>query len=201
MNKLAETSVPILPEVAARWSPRAIDPVRPVEPEKLAALFEAARWAPSCWGDEPWRYIVCDRGRDMEAWQRAFGVLDKGNQAWCKDVPVLLVSLADTLFTRNDKPNRWGGHDTGAASENLCVEAVHQGLVAHQMGGFDVEAVRAVFKVPERFQPMAVIAVGYQGRAEQLAGSHYEDEIAPRRRRPLVESFFAGGFGNAWTAD
>ncbi|MEW5973977.1 MAG: nitroreductase family protein [Pseudomonadota bacterium] len=201
MNKLAETSVPILAQIAARWSPRAFDSARHVEPKKLAALFEAARWAPSCWGDEPWRYIVCDRGRDAEAWQRAFDVLDPGNQAWCKDVPVLLVSLADTLFTRNDKPNRWGAHDTGAASENLCLEAVHQGLIAHQMGGFDVQAVREAFQVPERYQPMAMIAVGYPGRAEQLEGSRYEDEVAPRQRGPLAESFFAGRFGQSWTAD
>lgn len=200
MNKLAETSVPVLLEIAARWSPRAFDPLRPVEPEKLTALFEAARWAPSCWGDEPWRYIVCDRGQDARAWQQAFGVLDPGNQAWCKDVPVLLVALADTLFTRNDKPNRWGAYDTGAASENLCLEAVHQGLIAHQMGGFDVQAVRAAFNVPERYQPMAMIAVGYPGRAGQLEGRRYEDEIAPRSRRPLGDAFFAGCFGQPWKA-
>jgi len=199
MNKPAATSVPILAQIAARWSPRAFDPARHVEPDKLLALFEAARWAPSCWGDEPWRYIVCDRKQDTEAWQRAFGVLDPGNQAWCKDVPVLLIVLADTLFTRNDQPNRWGAYDTGAASENLCLEAVHQGLIAHQMGGFDQAAVRAAFKVPERYQPMAMIAVGYLGRAEQLEGEYYEAEIAPRSRRPLGDAFFAGCFGQPWT--
>ncbi|MGK0673518.1 MAG: nitroreductase family protein [Halothiobacillaceae bacterium] len=200
MHKLAKTSVPILPEIAARWSSRAFDPLRHVEPKKLTALFEAARWAPSCWGDEPWRYIVCDRGQDPKAWQRAFDVLDLGNQAWCKDVPVLLVVLADTLFTRNDQPNRWGAYDTGAASENLCLEAVHQGLIAHPMGGFDAQAVREAFQVPGRYQPMAMIAIGYPGRAEQLEGSRYEDEIAPRSRRPLSETFFAGCFGQPWKA-
>ncbi len=199
MSKLAQTAVPILETIAARWSPRAFDPERLVEAEKLLALFEAARWAPSCFGDQPWRYIVCDRARDAEAWQRAFDVLDEGNKAWCKNVPVLLVTLADGLFSLNDQPNRWGGYDTGAASENLCLEALHQGLIAHQMGGFNADAARQAFQVPERYQVMAIIAVGYAGRPEQLEGDYYQAEIAPRSRRPLEDSFFAGRFGHAWT--
>lgn len=199
MSKRAETSVPVLAEIAERWSPRAFDPARPVELDKLRAVLEAARWAPSASNEQPWRYIVCDRASDEEGWQRAFDQLAEGNRLWCKDVPVLLVALADTLSAKGGEPNRWGEHDTGAASENLYLEAVRQGLVAHPMGGFDAEGVRTAFAVPERFMPIAMIALGYQGRAEQLDGWRHEAEIGPRQRRPLEETFFAGRFGRPWT--
>ena len=142
--------------------------------------------------------MVCDRATDKEGWQRAFDLLAEGNQAWCKDVPVLLIALADTRFTQNDKPNRWGAYDTGAASENLSLEAVRQGLIAHQMGGFDEAGVCESFAVPERFVPMAMIALGYQGKAEQLEGWQHDAEVGMRQRRPLDETFFVGRFGLPW---
>ncbi|TQV64629.1 MAG: nitroreductase family protein [Halothiobacillaceae bacterium] len=200
MNKRAETSVPVLAEIAERWSPRAFDASRMVEKDKLLAVLEAARWAPSSSNEQPWRYIVCDRANDAEGWQRAFDQLTEGNRLWCKDVPVLLVALADTLSGKGGEPHRWGAHDTGAASENLYLEAVRQGLAAHPMGGFDAEGVRKTFAVPERFLPIAMIALGYQGRAEQLDGWRREAEVGARQRRPLHETFFAGQFGMPWKA-
>lgn len=122
IEKSANTSVPIHELLAQRWSPRAIDQHKPVDRNDITALLEAARWAPSCFGDQPWRYLVWDRFRDHESWQTAWDCLTDGNKAWVRDAPVLLASFADSTFRKNGKPNRWGQHDTGAASENLCLQ-------------------------------------------------------------------------------
>lgn len=189
-HKPADTSVPIHELLARRWSPRAIDPAKPLARAQLTALLEAARWAPSCFNDQPWRYLLWDRFRDAAAWQRAFQCLTPGNQAWVKNAPVLLLSTAAGTFAHNAKPNRWGPHDTGAASENLCLEAAALGLVAHQMGGFDADAVRRAFAIPERYTCLAMIAVGHPGPIELLNDEKQQSERAARIRRPLGESFF-----------
>ena len=191
-NKTAATSEPIHDLIAMRWSPRAIDQQKPVERKKLISVLEAARWAPSCFGDEPWRYLVWDRFEDQKSWQQAFDCLAEGNQAWVRNAPILMTSLANSEFTRNGKPNRWGQYDTGAASENLCLQATALGLVAHQMGGFNAEKVKQVFSVPEQFTPMSMIAIGYPGNSEELPEKYRESELGIRKRRALEESFFFG---------
>ena len=105
---------------------------------------------------------------------------------------MLLLACADSRFRSNDESNRWGQYDTGAASENLCLQAIALGLVAHQMGGFDIDKARATFGIPERFTPMAMIAVGYQTDADILDEDFKAIELAERQRRPLGELFFAG---------
>lgn len=188
-EKVAGTAVPIDELLAQRWSPRAFAET-PVPKEKLLALFEAARWAPSCFGDQPWRYIVCERG--TAAWDDAFACLSPGNKAWTERVPVLLLAVADSKFSRNGADNRWGAYDTGAASMSLVLEATAQGLCAHQMGGFDIAEARARFAIPASFTPMAVIAIGYQAPPETLDEELAQRERAPRERRPLNATFFAG---------
>lgn len=194
-GKVAETSRTIHRLIAERWSPRAFDRTKPVSREQLVALFEAARWAPSCFGDEPWRYIVWDRDRDEAAWQKAFDCLTPGNQLWVKNAPILITSIANSAFGHNGKPNRWAQHDTGAASENLVLQAAASGLAAHQMGGFDAEKLRATFGIPAGFTPMAMIAVGHRGNADLLPPDYRARELASRARKPLTEKFFEGGWG------
>jgi nitroreductase len=193
-RKFADTHVPIHDLLARRWSGRAFDRGRPVSREQLTALLEAARWAPSCYGDEPWRFIVWDRFRDETAWQKAFECLGEWNRKWARTAPVLLLSAADSVFTKNGKPNRWGQHDTGAAGENLQLQAAALGLMAHPMGGFDADKARREFGVPERFTPMAMIAVGHPAPAETLEGEYRDAEIAARGRTPLGTRFFEGGW-------
>ncbi len=200
LKKPAHTQVPLHDIIARRWSPRAFDPTRPVSREQVTALLEAARWAPSCFGDQPWRFIVWDQNRDRASWDQAFDCLVEFNQQWVKHAPVLVSVLADSLFTGNGKPNRWGPYDTGAASENLCLQAVALGLAAHQMGGFDADKLRRTFSIPEQFQCMAMIAVGYQAEPDTLSGEIKESELAARSRRPLEQTCFDGTWGAPLTA-
>ena len=194
LEKKAETSVPIHELLARRWSPRAYDPSRPVTREQLTALLEAGRWAPSCNGDEPWRYLVWDRTRDRLGWQKAFDCLTGSNQAWVKNVPLLMLSCAGSKFAHNDKPNRWAQHDTGMASLSIALQAVALGLIAHQMAGFDADKARAAFRIPDDYTPMAMIAIGYQADPATLAPDIKVKEVAPRKRRALANSFF----GSEW---
>ena len=194
LEKPALTQLPIAELIARRWSPRAIDPNRPVSREHVLALLEAARWAPSCFGDQPWRYLVWDRFCDPARWQQAFECLAEGNQGWVKNAPILLLSLAAPNFGHNDQPNRWAQHDTGAASENLCLQATALGLVAHQMGGFDPERAKATFAIPADHACMAMIAVGHPGPVDALPEALRERERAPRERKPLDRFVFEGGW-------
>jgi nitroreductase len=199
IEKRAITSVPVIDPLGLRWSGRAYDSSRPVAPEHLLALLEAARWAPSCFGDQPWRYIVCDRNADAAAWQSAFDCLAPGNQAWAIDAPVLMLSLADSLFAHNGKPNRWAQYDTGAASMSLCVQATALGLMVHQMGGFDPDRARSTFGVPDQYVPMSMMTIGHQLAERDLPAESRERELAPRDRRALGQTFFTGRWGRAFS--
>jgi nitroreductase len=192
--KPATTQQPIHEIIANRWSGRAYDASKPVSKEQIISLLEAARWAPSCFGDEPWRYVVCNKADNMQAWQAAFDCLVPGNQGWAVNAPVLLLICADTVFRANGKPNKWAPYDTGAATENLCLQAAASGLMAHQMGGFDADKARATFKVPERFQILPMVTVGYQAPVESLSDEVKERELATRNRQPLGELFFDGAW-------
>lgn len=192
MQKPATTKAKIDATIAARWSPRSFDDNKSVTQEQIIALLEAARWAPSCFGDQPWRFVVFDKVTDKASWQNAFDCLAETNQTWVKNTSLLILVCADTLFWHNQKPNRWGQYDTGAAAENLCLEATSMGLAAHQMGGFNADAAREKFNIPEQYTLMAMIAVGYQADVNQLSEELKERELAPRKRKELGELFFSG---------
>ncbi|MDX1570199.1 MAG: nitroreductase family protein [Xanthomonadales bacterium] len=182
----------IHPVIAGRWSARAIDPHKPVARADLLRMLEAARWAPSCFGDEPWRFLVWDKTRDPEGWEQAASILAEKNQRWARNAPVLIASLADGQFGRNDKPNRWAQYDTGAASVSLHMQGVDLGLVVHQMGGFDKARLAEVFDIPERFTAMAMIAVGHPAPATTLDEDFRDGETGPRDRKSMSEIAFEG---------
>ncbi len=197
MKKPATTQVPINETLANRWSGRAYDASKKVSHEQTIALLEAARWAPSCFGDEPWRFIVWDKNTNLVAWQQAFDCIVPGNQTWVKDAPILLLVCASTLFQHNQQPNRWAQYDTGAAAENLCLEASSMGLMAHQMGGFVVDKARAAFAIPEQYTLMAMVAVGYPADISTIEGEIFARENAARKRCTLGELFYTGTWGNS----
>lgn len=194
-DRKAETRVPIYELLASRWSPRAFDASRAVSREQLAALLEAARWAPSCNGDEPWRYLIWDRQRDPDGWQKAYECLSENNRKWVKNVPLLMLSCAGSTFGHSGKANRYAQHDTGAASVCLALQGHALGLAVHQMGGFDAAKARAAFGIPEEYTPMAMIAVGYQASPDVLDDETKQKELKPRSRKPLESHFFEGAWG------
>ncbi len=195
LDKKALTGVPIHDLLASRWSPRAFEAGKTVSRAQLAALLEAGRWAPSCNGDEPWRYLVWDKSRDAQGWQQAFDCLSENNQKWVKNVPLLMLSCAGSMFGHNGKPNRWTQHDTGMASLSITLQAAALGLAAHQMGGFDAGKARAAFGIPAEYTPMAMIAVGYQAEPDVLDEETKAKEMRSRARKPLGQCFFEGGWG------
>lgn len=195
MQKPAITQVAINDTIANRWSGRAYDASQVVSHEQMIALLEAARWAPSCYGDQPWRFVVLNKNTDPQSWQQAFDCLSPGNQTWAINAPVLLVICADSLFQHNQQPNRWAQYDTGAAVENLCLQATSMGLMAHQMGGFNADAARQSFIIPEQYTLMAIVSIGYPAQIETLEGEVLTRETAQRTRRQLNELFFAGQWG------
>jgi nitroreductase len=196
-NKTANTTVTIDTLIAQRWSPRAFDATKPVDEKTLLSLLEAARWAPSCFGEEPWRFVVCNRSADEAGWEKMLGCLAEKNQLWAKHAPLLMLAGSVPTFSHNGSANRWSQYDTGAASENICLQAASMGLAAHQMGGFDVDKTRAAFGIPEEVELMAVIAVGHPGSLDELHEDFREGEQAERARKPLGEGFFNGAWGVA----
>ncbi len=195
MQKPAITSVDIQETIANRWSSRAYDISKPVSQAQIIALLEAARWAPSSYNDQPWRFIVCNKNTDIGAWQNAFDCLMPSNQAWLANAPVFIFACANTVLDINQQANRFAQYDTGAAVENLCLQATHMGLMTHQMGGYHADKAREVFAIPIQFTPMAIISVGYAGEQKQLSAELYERDVAERKRKPLSELAFEGAWG------
>ncbi len=193
MEKPANTDAPIHDLLRRRWSPRAFAD-RPVEPEKLRSLLEAARWAASSYNEQPWAYLVATRDTPEE-FQRLLGVLVEGNIAWAKNAPVLMISVAQLNFAKNNQPNRHAFHDVGQASANLTTQAAALGLAVHQMAGFDAQKARQVFQIPEGWEPVAAMAIGYPGEPDSLPEKLRERETTPRTRKPVPQFAFTGRWG------
>jgi nitroreductase len=184
----------IHPLIAQRWSPLAFDR-KPVETEKLAQLFEAARWSASCFNDQPWTFIVATKD-DTVNYQKLLDCLVPANVTWAQVAPVLGLVIAQKNFKRNGKPNAWGEYDAGQAAANLVLQATALNLVAHQMGGFDAAKAIATFNIPETAKPVAAIAIGYAGETSNLPTDLQERETAPRTRHPLSSFVFTGEWGS-----
>ncbi len=193
MNKPAETNYPIHELLRQRWSPRAFSD-RMVEPEKLRSLLEASRWAPSSFNEQPWNFIMTTK-EDRTEYDRLLSCLTETNILWAQEAPVLMVSVAKLYFTETGKPNRHAFHDVGLASENLAIQATSMGLFVHMMAGFYPDKVRELFKIPEGYEPVAAIALGYPGDPQTLPERLRERELTPRRRKLLQEFVFTGQWG------
>jgi len=181
----AETAYPIHPLIAGRWSGRAIDPDRPVDDALLRRLLEAARWAPSAFNNQPWAYLVVTSA-DPEALAKARATLSKGN-AWALAAPVLIFSLAETHTRKSKRPNRRHLYELGMATAQMALQAAEEGLVFHQMAGFDPQALREAFGIGEAYALMTAVAVGYPGDPACLDEKSREREKRPRLRRAQMK--------------
>jgi uncharacterized protein (DUF1330 family)/nitroreductase len=181
------------PLLAARWSPYGFDATRALAAPDFAALFEAARSAPSSYNAQPWHYIAARRGEP--AFARILGCLAETNQVWAQHAAALALGIVRTHFAHNDKPNAAAEHDLGAASACLTVEATARGIAVHQMIGLDGARAAAEFAVPEGYRVLTALAIGYRGRPEGVATDVLARDGARRPRREVREFVFGGDWG------
>jgi nitroreductase len=193
MEKPADTTYPIEDLLKRRWSPRAFSE-RPVAPETLLRLWEAARWAASTANQQPWYFIVASK-QDAAEHARLLSCLRENNQQWAMRAPVLMVSVAKLTFDANGQANRHAFHDVGLAVANLITQATALGLAVHQMAGIYPERVREFYGIPDDFEPVAGIVLGYPGDPALLPEDLRQRELAPRVRKPLDSFVFQGAWG------
>ena len=194
MSKNAATDHRIHNTLAVRWSPYAFSD-KPVPTQDLASVFEAARWAPSSYNEQPWRYIVGVKGQgDTHA--RILECLVEANRAWAQNAPVLALGVVVRTFTLNGEPNKAAEHDLGLASANLVTEATTRRLFVHQMIGLDPDAARSAFAIPENAEAFTAMAIGYRETSDNMNQALLERDTKPRERRALDEFVFVDRFGN-----
>jgi nitroreductase len=182
MTKTAATEAQLHPLLAERWSPRAFDPTHRLTGEQLTALLEAARWAPSANNSQPWRFAVAERGTAAHA--AILDALAPGNQTWAHAASALIV-VAAQLVAPDGAARPWAVYDTGQAVAHLSLQAQHEGLVVHQMGGFARDRVAAALGTPEDVTPLVVVAVGRRAEPVRLAEPLLSRETAARERLPV----------------
>jgi nitroreductase len=180
MEKSAEFESEILEAIQKRRSRRAYGPT-PVEVEKISSMFEAARWAPSSVNEQPWLYLYATKDQP-ELYAKIFDALFESNKVWAKNAPLLVLSLAKKNFSRNDRPNHSARYDLGAANAFLSLQAAHVGLNVHQMAGFSVEMSIQNLNIPDTYEPIVILAIGYPGDVESLPENLKLRELAPRER-------------------
>ena len=150
--------------IKSRWSPRAFSEEK-VSHEEIMSLIEAARFAPSCFNEQPWRFIIAD---DETSLEKMRNILMPGNQIWANKAPVLLLIVSKKNFTYNNEENFWHMFDAGTAWGFLSLEAERRGLITHAMGGFDMDQARLHFNIPEEYEIITVVAIGKYGNKEDL---------------------------------
>lgn len=182
--------------IADRWSPYVFAD-KPVSRDDLRSLFEAARWAPSSYNEQPWRYILAVREDDPKLFEEVLACLVEGNQGWAKQVPVLALGIVSRKFARNDKPNKAAEHDLGIAAAQLTMEATARGLRVHQMIGIQPDEARKRFNIPDDFDAHTGIAIGYHGDPDSAPEDLAKRDQRDRTRRPLSETVFGRTFGEA----
>jgi nitroreductase len=181
---------PVEPLIVARWSPRAMSG-EPLTDDEMHTLFEAARWAPSTYNEQEWRFLYARR--QTPQWPVFFDLLVEGNQAWCDRAALLVVILAHTVFSKNGKPNPVHLFDCGCAFENLALQGTAMGLVVHGMQGFDFDKARAVLKVPDDYAVAAMFAAGRPGDPTDLP-QHLQEREKPSDRKPIQQILCEGAF-------
>jgi nitroreductase len=194
MDRNAPTDHPVLPAIAARWSPRSyLD--TPVPDAALHSILEAGRWAASAYNEQPWQYLVTRKSVEPEAFSKLLACLVPFNQGWIGAAPVLMLACARLNSAGNGKPNPWSHYDAGQASSAMAIQAAALGLQLHQMAGFDAVAASAAFNIPEDVAPIAAMVLGTPGPASALPEQLAQRETAPRARKPANEVFFFGQWG------
>lgn len=184
LDRTAPTDAPILDVLSQRWSTRAYDSVTPIDEDALRGALEAARWSPSAYNNQPWRFIVARRGTETHA--KVVASMVEFNQAWAAPAGALVVFIAETSRGEHQFPSAF--YDLGQAAAHFTVQAHANGLYTHQLTGFDAASVAEAFGLAPEFTPFSIMAVGNLGTIEDAPEFARDGERAPRVRRPIEES-------------
>lgn len=169
---------------------------KPLNKEVINSLFEAIRWAPSAYNEQPWRFIYAEKSQ-TEAYEKLLSLLFDGNSRWAHAAPFLMLNITRETLSANGKPNIHSWHDMGLAISNLSLQATHLGLTMHQFGGFDREKAHEIFQIPMEYTAVSMIAIGYKGDDELLAPDLKARATGVRKRREIQDFAFEG----AWSAE
>ena len=193
ISKKADTDFPIHNLIARRWSARAFS-TKAVEKSKLLSILEAARWAPSSRNEQPWRYIIFTNDNHDKLKNAQTVLLDINSYA--KRAPILICAITKKTYSDNGIYNKLHFHDLGAANENMFLESFNQGLIMHEMGGFNREKAKEIFNIPDDYEVGIMIAIGYQDSHSILPERYREKANSPRERKPLSEIVFIEELGS-----
>ncbi len=193
MSKSAPVGPHVHELIRERWSPRVFAD-RSIPAEEAKSLLEAAQWAPSSYNAQPWAFFVATRD-EPEAFERLLSCLVPFNQSWAKSASMLVITAARATFEHNGKPNAHAWHDVGLAIAQLTIQAQSLGLGVHQMAGIDVGKTRETLVVPEGWDPVTGVAIGYPADLESLPEEVRAKELGARERKPLSEIVFGGRWG------
>ena len=194
--KYGKPDHPVHSLITQRWSPYAYSN-KMVAQEDLLSLFEAARWAPSSYNEQPWVFLIATKDQPAEH-EKLLACLVESNQAWAKNAPVLVLACIRNTFSRKGTPNPVAAHDLGLAVGNICLEATSRGLQVHQMAGIVPDRARVAFNIPDGVQPFTAMSIGYAADPATLPDQVRLQETTPRTRKPLSEILHTGKFGQQW---
>ncbi len=183
-NKLARSKFNINPLLLKRWSPKSFDD-RSVETITLKKIIDAARWAPSSFNEQPWRFIIGKK--EGTTYDKILKTLGNSNKEWAQKAPVLMITCGKITFTHNDKINEHFAYDVGQAMANLSIQATEEDLYLHQMAGFSSEKAIEYFNIPNNYQPLTATAIGYIGRVDYWGNSLQNNESEKRIRKNMDE--------------
>jgi len=177
--------------ITDRWSPKAFDD-RPLDMKQIRLLFEAAKWAPSGRNAQPWRFIYATR--EMPEYEVFLDLINEDNRIWAARAPLLVLPLAQAISTYKNRRNRLAFYETGMAVGNLLIQATAMGLYVHQMGGYDAVRAMTVLGIPDRYEPMAMMAIGYKGDPGRLPGDVAAWDYRERTRMETDQFMIRGKF-------
>ena len=159
---------------------------------KLKSLFEAARWAPSCYNNQPWRFIYGLHG--TPEWDKLYSLMVPFNQKWAKNAGALILVVSKNAYEKSGKPARTHSFDTGLATMQLLLQATHRGLIAHPMSGFDHEKAKSEFNLSDEYTVEIMIAVGEQASKEHSDKDFAELNARPAKRKDISAISFERSF-------
>jgi nitroreductase len=184
----------ILPLIKKRWSPREFDPQKEISHEDLALLFEAARWTPSAYNEQPWNFIIVTQ-HEPELFEQMINLLKDENKPWAAKAFALVLTVASLKATHNDSDNFHALYDLGASVANLTLLATELNITVNQMGGFYREKAKEVFHLSENYSPVSVLALGYNSETESFE-IHKKERALQRKRKSLGQFVFRNQWGN-----